>query len=82
MVLKETVWIFAIAAVGRPTRRLNISDAVRIRTEHPKIRFRMHRSRPDLDIVGLLDDAASITPVRLKLKDEVLERRPFVNLFL
>jgi len=45
--------------------------------EHTEKRFGVHRPCPDLDIVGLLDYAASIAPILLQLKYQVLKRGAF-----
>jgi len=79
---KEPIRIFAIATVGGPTRRLNIGDAVWLRSQNPEKCLRMHGARADLNIVRLLNHAASIAPILLQLKDEILKRRPLLNLIL
>jgi hypothetical protein len=75
VVLEETVWILAVPPVGGPTRRLDVSDAIRVRPEHTEKRFGVHRPCPNLNVVGLLDYAPSIAPIFLQLKDEVLKCR-------
>jgi hypothetical protein len=77
MMLEEAVGIFAIPSVGGPTRRLHVHDAIGFWPEHAKKGFGMHRPCPDFDIVRLLDHAASISPIFLQLKDEVLKCRAF-----
>ena len=73
MVLEKSVGIFAVPTVGGPTRRLNIYDLVRPRTKDAKKGFRVHRSRTNLDVIGLLNHAAVVSPVVLQLKDQVLK---------
>jgi hypothetical protein len=80
VVLKKTVWVFAVATVGGPTRRLNVSDPVRVRTQDTKKRLRMHSASANLNVIWLLKHASSIAPVLLQLKDEVLKSRPFEDL--
>jgi hypothetical protein len=69
MMLKESVWIFTIAAVGGPTGRLNVCDTIWLRTKNPKKSLRVHRPRANLNVVGLLDHTAAVAPVMLKLKN-------------
>ena len=77
MVLKKAIGILAITAVGGPTRWLDVHNLVRLRTKNTKERFRVHRSRSDFDIIRLLNHAPVVTPIMLKLKDEILKGRPF-----
>jgi hypothetical protein len=69
MVLEEAVRILAVPAVGGPTRRLDVNDAVRLRTQNSKESLRVHRASAYFHIVRLLDNAASITPILLQLED-------------
>ena len=73
MVFEKAVRILSIASVGGPTRRLNVYDLVRSGTQNAQECFRVHCSRPDLNVIRLLDDAPVIAPIMLKLKDEVLK---------
>jgi hypothetical protein len=77
VVFKKTIWIFAVPAVGGPTRRLDVGDTIGFGAKHTEECFGMHRPCPDFHIVWLLDDAPSITPVFLQLKNEVLKRGAF-----
>jgi hypothetical protein len=72
-VLVETVGILTIAPVGGPTARLNVGDAVWVRSENAKKRLRVHRAGPDFNIVGLLEDASLPHPKMGKRKDEILK---------
>jgi len=73
VVLKKSVGVLAVATVGGPTRRLHVSYLVAPGTQDSEERFRVHRSRSNFDVVGLLNDAPIIASVTLKLKDEVLK---------
>src|SRR5262249_6702921 len=74
-VLVEPVRVLAVAAVGRAPRRLHVRDAPRLGPEHAQERLGVHRSRTDLDVERLLDQAAARRPVALQLEDELLQRR-------
>jgi hypothetical protein len=65
MVLKEAIGIFAVAAVGGPTRRLYIGDSIRIRPQDTEESLRVHGAGTNLNVIWLLEDAASIAPVLL-----------------
>jgi hypothetical protein len=80
--LEEPVWIFTIPAVGGPARGLDIGNPVRVRPQDAKIRLRMHCASSNLDVVRLLDYAASVSPIALKLKYEILKCGAFFNFFL
>src|SRR5215469_10655086 len=71
--LVEAIGIFAVASVGRPTRRLDVSDAVRGRTEDAKKGFGMHGASADFDVVRLVENAALLVPEVRELQDEVLK---------
>jgi hypothetical protein len=71
--LIEAIRVFAVAAVGGPTARLDIADAIGMGAEDAEERFRMHRAGTDFDIVGLLEDAALLCPEVRKLQDQILE---------
>src|SRR6267143_2967840 len=82
--LVEAIGILAVAAVGGPTARLDVPDAVRIRAEDAEKRLWVHRAGTDLDIVGLLEDAALLHPELRELQDQVLEGkalRPFLKFY-
>ena len=79
-VLVEAIGIFAVAAVGGPTTRLHVRDAIRSRAENAKECFRVHRAGADFDIVGLLKHAALLHPEMRELQDQILEVRPRIVL--
>ena len=70
LVLVEAIGILAVAAVGGTAAGLHIGDAVRLRAEHAQEGFGAHGAGADLDIVGLLDDAAALRPVLFQLEDD------------
>src|SRR5262249_22456840 len=74
-VLVEPVRVLAVAAVRRPARRLDVCDAPGLRTQHAQEGLRVHRARADLDVPGLVDQAAALRPVALQLEDQMLQRR-------
>jgi hypothetical protein len=65
----ESIGVFAVAAVGGPTTRLDIADTIRIGAEDAEERFRMHRAGTNFDIVGLLEDASFPHPEMRELQD-------------
>src|SRR5712664_287879 len=71
--LVQTIGIFAIAAVGGPTTRLDVGDAIGIGAKDTEKGFRMHRAGADLDVVRLLEDAALLYPKLGELQDQILE---------
>ena len=74
-VLEEAIGILAVAAVGRTTRGLNITDAVRFGAEHPEKRFRRHGSGANFHIVRLLQHATVAGPEILQTEYEFLIRQ-------
>ena len=80
MMFEEPIRVLPVATVGGPTRRLNVCNAVGLRTQNPEKGFRVHRARSNLDVIRLLNHAPSIAPIFLQLKDQVLKCRPFLNL--
>ena len=68
MMLIETVWIFAVAAVRRSAAGLDVCHAIRLRPQYAKERFRVHGSRTDLNIIWLLKYAILIGPEFFKLQ--------------
>ena len=61
-VLVETVRVLPVTAVGGPTTGLDISDAVRVRTQDAKEGFWMHRACAYLNVIGLLEYATLFHP--------------------
>ena len=73
IILLQPVGVFAIAAVGRPPRGLDIGGAPRLGPERAQRRRRMEGAGADLDIVGLQDHAALLRPEALQIEDQRLE---------
>src|SRR5882672_1226221 len=71
--LVEAIGIFAVAAVGGPTTRLHVADAIGVEAKDTEKGFRMHRAGADFDIVRLLEDAALLYPKLGELQDQILE---------
>src|SRR5208282_5060009 len=65
IVLLHTVGVFAITAVGRPARGLDIRSAPRLGPKGAECRGRMEGAGPDFDVVGLEDNAALLCPEAL-----------------
>ena len=76
VIMLQPVGVFAVAAVGRSARGLDIGGAPRLRPERAQRRRRMEGARADLDIVGLQDHAALLRPKALQRQDQGLEARP------
>jgi hypothetical protein len=74
-VLEKAIGIFAVAAIGGAARGLNVTDAVRLGTEHPEESLGRHGSGADLNIVRLLQDATVTGPEILQAKNEFLKRQ-------
>src|SRR6267143_5775867 len=71
--LVKAIGIFAVAAVGGPTTRLHVSDAIGTGAEYAEKGFRVHCPRADFHIVRLLEDAALLHPELGELQDQILE---------
>jgi hypothetical protein len=65
----QAVGIFAIAAIGRPSRWLDVSRAPRLGAESPQRRRRVKSARANLDIIGLQYHAALPRPKILQIGD-------------
>src|SRR5256885_14101615 len=74
---EKAIGIFSVAAIGRASRWLHVRNFVRIRAKHAQERFGSHRAGADFDIVGLLDDSATLSIKSLELEDQLLERWRF-----
>ena len=61
-VFVEAVRVLAVAAVSRATAGLDVGDGVRLGAKHAQEGFRVHGSGADLQVVGLLDNAALLGP--------------------
>ena len=75
----QPVGVLAIAAVGRPARRLDIGGAPRLRPERAQRRRRMERAGADLDVVGLQDHAALRRPEALQFQDQALKAQDMLG---
>src|SRR5260370_34140307 len=73
VIMLQAVRVLAIAAIGRPARRLDEGGAPWLRPERPKGRRRVKGAGTDLDIVRLQDHAALLRPEGLQSKDQGLE---------
>ena len=72
-VLEQAVGILAVAAVGGTARGLHVADAIGLGTEHAQEGLGRHGSGADLDVVGLLQDAAVVGPESLQAQHQFLE---------
>jgi len=71
--LVKAIGIFPVAAVGGPTAGLNVSHAIRMRTEHAQESLRVHRACADFHVVGLLKHATMLHPKLRELQNQILE---------
>jgi hypothetical protein len=69
IVVLKPVWVFSIAPIRRSARRFDIGHPPRLRAQDPEECGRIERSRPYLQIVGLLDDTSLIGPESFQGKD-------------
>jgi len=60
---------------------LHISDAIGMRAEHAQESFRVHRARPHLHVIRLLEYAALHHPKLRELQNQILEIKA-LRLFL
>src|SRR5579872_5856763 len=74
-VLEEAIRILSVAAIGGPSGGLGIADFVRFWSEHAEKCFRSHGASSDLDIVGLLQNAATLGPEALEAEEQFLKRK-------
>jgi hypothetical protein len=72
-VFEEAVRILAVAAVGWSARGLRVGDADGLGAEDSEEGVRRHGAGADLDVVGLLKDAALVGPELLKPEEEFLK---------
>jgi hypothetical protein len=77
VIVLEPVGVFSIAAIRRPPRRFDIGHLPRLRTQDPEEGSGIERPCPNLQIIGLLDDASLICPESLQRKDQFLEIHSF-----
>ena len=68
--LRQAEGVVSVAAVVGPARRLHVGDAPGLGAEHAEERVRRHGPGADLEIVGLLQDAALIGPELLETEQE------------
>ena len=62
----QPVGVFAVTAILRPARRLDVGGAPRQRPERPQGGGRMKGSCTDLEVIGLQNDAALPCPIMLQ----------------
>ena len=79
MVLVEAIRVLAVAAVGRPARRLHVGDVPVRRPEHAQEGLGRHRAGADFQIERLLDEASLPAPVLRQLEDEILKGHESVS---
>ena len=72
-VATETEGVFAVAGVPRAARRLDEGDPVGLRPEDAEKGLRVHGAGPDLDVIGLLHDAAMLAPEAREREDQGLQ---------
>ena len=70
---EKAIRVLAVTAIGGATRRLRVPDADGLGPEHAQKRIRRHGAGADLDVVGLLQDAAALRPEALETKDDLLK---------
>ena len=80
VIMLQPVRVFAIAAVGRAARWLDIGGAPRFRPERAQGGRRVERAGADFDIVGLQDHAALLRPKTLQIQNQGLKARPAAQL--
>ena len=73
VVVLQAERVVAIAAVGRPARRLHVGGAPRLGAQRAQEGRRVKRAGSHLHVVRLQDHAAAIGPVTLERQDQVLE---------
>ena len=76
-VVEETVRVLAVAAVGRPPDRVDISDIARLRAHGAEESGGGHCRRPFFDVVRLADNAALVSPVTVQSGNDFLEIKRF-----
>ena len=74
LVLEQPVGVLTEAAVGGPTRRLDVRDVPWFRPQHAQERLGMHRPGAHLDVEWLVQQAAARGPELRELEDELLQR--------
>ena len=73
VVVLQTVWVLAVAAIFRATRGLHVRRAPWLGAERAQKRGRVRRTRADLHVVRLNDGAALLVPVGLQAQDGFLK---------
>jgi len=73
IVVLHAIWIFAIPSVRRTPARLRIGGPPGLRTKGPEKRARVKSSCAHLQIIGLINDAALLSPIVMQCEDEILE---------
>jgi len=77
IIVLEPIGVLSIAAIRRPARRFDIGNLPRLRAQDPEEGSRIERPCPNLQIIGLLDDASLICPESFQRKDQFLEIHSF-----
>lgn len=75
VIVLQPVGILAIAAVGRPAGWLHVRDVPGFGTEHSEEGSRVHSPRTFFYVVGLLYDAAPVSPEPFQGEYEFLKRQ-------
>ena len=78
--LLKAVGILAVAPVIRPHRRLDVGHVPRLGPQHTQEGVGVHRSRADLGVVGLGDQASVRCPEVLEFEDDLLKGGGFRHL--
>ena len=73
VVVLQPVGVLAVAAVGRPARRLDIGGVPGLGPERAQGGRRVEGAGAHLHVVGLQDHAALLRPIALQAQDQVLE---------
>jgi hypothetical protein len=73
IIVLEPVGVLSIAAIRRPARRFDIGNLPRLRAQDPEEGGGIERPRPNLQIIGLLNDTSLICPESFQRKDQFLK---------
>jgi len=73
VVVLEPVGVFAVAAVGGPPRGLHVGHVPGLGAQGAQKRRRVERAGADLEVIGLLEDAALARPVLVEGKNQFLK---------
>ncbi len=77
VIVLQTVGVFAIAAIDRAARGLDVGGLPRLFAEGAQDRRRVQCACANFNIVRLQNDAALFGPVMMQGQDQVLERECF-----